>query len=91
MSNFKFEHNGEEIEFEKDLAGMATPRWLRVNRNRDDLDQLFTLIEEFGGEDAVAAVDEMDTDEFAKFNEALGKEIAKVMEKLGPKPKGPAK
>lgn len=91
MSNFKFEHNGEEFEFEKDLAGMATPRWLRVNRTRDDLDQLFTLIEEFGGDAVVEAVDDMDADEFAKFNDALGKEIARVMEKVNSKPKGPAK
>lgn len=91
MSNFKFEHNGETIEFEKDLSAVATPRWLRVNRNRDDLDQLFTLIEEFGGEDAVAAVDEMDADEFARFNDALGKELTKAMEKFASKPKGPVK
>lgn len=77
MSNFKFAHNGEEIEFEKDLAGMNSPRWLRANRRRDPVDLIFTIIEEFGGDDVCDAVDEMDDKQFEEFGEKLNKFVAK--------------
>ncbi|MEU3599893.1 hypothetical protein ABZ714_14375 [Streptomyces sp. NPDC006798] len=88
---FTFEHKGEQVSFEKDFSGVATPRWLRQNRNRDDLDQLFTLIEEFGGEAAVTAVDDMDASEFAAFSAELGKELQKAMKDFGDKAAAAAK
>ncbi|TKT03445.1 hypothetical protein [Streptomyces lasalocidi] len=80
---YTFEHNGETIAFERDFSGLRSPKWLRENRRRDELDLLFTLIEEFGGEDVVAAVDDMDDTQFADFSEKLGKEMSKAMKEFG--------
>lgn len=69
--NFTFEHNGETIEFEHDLAEVRSPRWLRANRRRDELDLIFTIVEDFGGPAVEAAVDDMNEDEFSRFSRAL--------------------
>lgn len=77
MSNFKFEHNGEEFEFEKDFGVARSPKWLRANRRRDEVDLVFTIIEDLGGEAVCDAVDEMDETEFQKFVKAVMKEFSK--------------
>jgi hypothetical protein len=80
MSNFKFEHNGEEIEFEKGFEELGTPRWLRANRKLDGMDMAFTIVEDFGGEAVCAAVDEMSTKEFADFSEKMMAAVGKAIE-----------
>ncbi|MFE9497265.1 hypothetical protein [Streptomyces collinus] len=77
MSNFKFEHNGEEYEFEKDFSVVRSPKWLRANRRRDEVDLVFTIIEELGGDDVCDVVDEMDEAEFQTFVKAVMKQFSK--------------
>ncbi|MDQ0793557.1 hypothetical protein [Streptomyces sp. B1I3] len=81
MSNFKFEHNGETYEFEKDFSVARSPRWLRANRRRDGMDLVFTLLEEIGGEDVAEAVDTMTEKEFEDFSKKVMKEFSKDAEK----------
>lgn len=77
MSNFKFEHNGEEIEFEKGFAVARSPKWMRANRSREEIDLVFFIIEDLGGEDVCDAVDEMDEKQFEAFVKAMMKEFTK--------------
>lgn len=77
MSNFKFEHNGNEYEFEKDFSVVRSPKWLRANRRRDEVDLVFTIIEELGGDDVCDVVDEMDEAEFQTFVKAVMKQFSK--------------
>lgn len=77
MSNFKFEHNGETYEFEKDFSVARSPKWLRANRRRDEVDLVFTIIEDLGGEDVCDAVDEMDEAQFQAFVKKVMKEFSK--------------
>lgn len=77
MSNFKFEHNGEEIEFEKSFAVARSPKWMRANRNRQEIDMVFFILEDLGGEAVCEAVDEMDEKQF----EAFVKNMMKAFEK----------
>lgn len=76
MSNFKFEHKGEEIEFEKDFSVARSPRWLRANRRRDEVDLVFTIIEDLGGDAVCDAVDEMTEEEFQAFVKKVMKEFS---------------
>lgn len=74
-SLFTFEHDGETYTFEKPFSEVRTPRWLRANRRRDELDLAFTVLETLAGDEALAAIDTMDEDEFASLNERLHKEL----------------
>lgn len=73
---YTFDHNGVTYTFEKELAVVRSPKWLRANRRRDELDLTFTIIEEIGGDDVVEAVDTMTSDEFKAFGKALMKELS---------------
>lgn len=75
--NFSFTHKGEDIEFEKPFSEVRSPKWLRANRRRDEVDLIFTIIEDIGGEDVCDAVDEMTEDEFQEFVKAVMKEFSK--------------
>lgn len=74
--NFTFEHNGETFTFEHGFERVRSPRWLRANRRRDELDLAFTILEEVAGDAALAAIDDMDENEFrdlaAKVNREMG-------------------
>lgn len=80
-SNFTFEHRGATITFERSLDEIRSPKFLRQNRRRDELDLTFTIVEDFGGVDVVAAVDDMDEDEFKAFaadlDAAIGASLGK--------------
>lgn len=73
---FTFEHNGKEVSFEKDFSTVRSPRWLRANRRRDEVDLIFTIIEDIGGEAVCEAVDEMNEEEFQKFVKTVMKEFS---------------
>lgn len=73
--NFTFDHKGETVEFEGNLAEVRSPRWLRANRRRDELDLIFTILEEFGGRAVLAAVDDMSEADFSAFQLTLNKAI----------------
>lgn len=73
--NYSFDHNGETYTFERSLDVVRSPKWLRANRRRDELDLTFTVIEEIGGADVVEAVDSMTPDDFKAFAKAFMKEL----------------
>lgn len=73
--NYTFTHNGETYTFEQSLDVVRSPKWLRANRRRDELDLAFTVIEEIGGEDVVEVIDGMTTEEFKAFTKDLMKEL----------------
>lgn len=72
---FTFEHNGETYTFEKGFEVVRSPRWLRANRRRDELDLAFTIIEEVAGDEALEAIDSMSEAEFMKLAKRLTKEM----------------
>lgn len=74
-SPFTFQHDGKTYKFEGDFSTVRRPKWLRANRRRDPLDLAFTMIEELAGDEALAAIDEMDEKEF----EALSKRLNEAM------------
>lgn len=73
--NFTFEYDGKEYEFEKGFEEVRSPRWLRANRRRDELDLAFTILETIAGDDALDAIDKMDEDEFTELAKRLNKEM----------------
>lgn len=73
---YSFEHNGETLTFEKSFSTVRSPKWLRANRRRDEVDLIFTILEELGGDDVIEAVDTMTTEE---FNAAFGKRLMKEL------------
>lgn len=79
MANFKFEHNGKEYEFEKDFSVVRSPKWLRANRRRDELDLAFTIIEEVAGDEALEAIDDMDENEFMELAKKMNKEMGAAL------------
>jgi hypothetical protein len=73
---YTFEHGGKKHTFEKPLSVVATPKWLRANRRRDELDLTFTILEEVGGDDVIEVIDEMTPEEFKAFGKKLMKELS---------------
>lgn len=73
---YSFEHAGKTHTFEKPLSVVATPKWLRANRRRDELDLTFTILEEVGGDDVIEVIDEMTPEEFKAFGKKLMKELS---------------
>lgn len=73
---FSFDHNGETHTFEKSLSVVRSPKWLRANRRRDELDLTFTILEEVAGEDVVEVIDEMTPEEFQAFGKKLMRELS---------------
>lgn len=73
---FSFEKDGKTYTFEQSFDVVRSPRWLRANRRRDELDLAFTILEELAGDDALEAIDSMDEDEFAALSKALNKELS---------------
>lgn len=74
---FSFTHNEKTYEFEKDFSVVRSPRWLRANRRRDEIDLVFTIIEDLGGDDVCDAVDQMNEEEFQDFVKKVMKEFSK--------------
>lgn len=72
---FSFVHKGKTYTFEKSLDVVRSPGWLRKNRHRDEMDLTFTILETVAGDDALAAIDDMDFAEFTKLAERLGKDF----------------
>jgi hypothetical protein len=72
---FTFEHDGETYTFERPFAVVRSPRWLRANRRRDELDLAFTILEEIAGDEVLAVIDSMTEDEFKAFALLLNKEM----------------
>lgn len=75
-SNFTFEQGGKTYTFEKSLDSVRSPRWLRANRRRDEVDLLFTMLEEVAGAEALEAVDSMTSSEFEAFAAKLNVELS---------------
>lgn len=74
-ARFTFEHDGETYTFEKDFSEVRRPGWLRANRRRDELDLTFTVLETIAGDEALAAIDTMDEEQFSAFAQRLNKEL----------------
>lgn len=74
--NFTFEHDGKTYEFERGFDVVRSPRWLRANRRRDELDLAFTILEEIAGDEALAAIDDMTEAEFIDLAKRLNKEMS---------------
>lgn len=74
--NFTFEHNGETYSFEQGFEVVRSPRWLRANRRRDELDLAFTIIETIAGDDALDAIDDMTEEEFVDLAKRLNREMS---------------
>lgn len=74
--HFTFDHAGKTYTFEKPFSVVRSPRWLRANRRRDELDLAFTIIEAVAGDEALEAIDSMTEEEFKvlaeRLNEAMG-------------------
>lgn len=73
--HFSFEHNGETYHFEQGFEVVRSPRWLRANRRRDELDLAFTIIETIAGEAALEAIDDMSEDEFVSLAKRLNESM----------------
>lgn len=73
--HYTFDHDGKTYTFEQSLDVVRSPKWLRANRRRDELDLAFTVIEEIGGDDVVEVIDGMTTEEFKVFTKDLMKEL----------------
>lgn len=73
---FTFEHDGETYTFERSFDVVRSPRWLRANRRRDEMDLAFTIIEELAGDEAVEAIDSMDEAQFMALMKRLNKELS---------------
>lgn len=74
-TNFTFEHDGKTYTFEKGFEEVRSPRWLRANRRRDELDLAFTILETIAGDEALEAIDSMSEDEFTDLAKRLNKEM----------------
>lgn len=72
---FSFEHDGQTYTFERSLDVIRTPRFLRANRRRDEVDLTFTILEEVAGDEALDAIDAMDADQFKAFAADLDKAV----------------
>lgn len=72
---FTFEHDGKTYTFEEDFSKVRSPRWLRANRRRDELDLAFTILEEIAGEEALEAIDDMTEEEFIALAKRLNREM----------------
>lgn len=72
---FSFDHNGETHTFEKPFSTVRSPRWLRANRRRDELDLAFTILEEIAGDAVLDVIDSMTEEEFKAFAKRLNKEM----------------
>lgn len=70
---YSFEHDGQTYTFERPFAVVRSPRWLRANRRRDELDLAFTILEEIAGDDVLDVIDSMDEDEFKAFSRDLNR------------------
>lgn len=65
-NGFKFSHGGEEFEL-ADAGELLTVGYARKNRHKSEADQLFTMLEELAGPEALDAIDSMHKDEFTQF------------------------
>lgn len=62
---FHYTHNGQG--FSLPYLGRVKAGLLRKIRKLSADDQLFTLLEEMGNDEALAVIDEMDGEEFGEF------------------------
>ncbi len=65
---FTFAHDGQEYVF-KPTYDVLTPGFLRRNRRRDDVDQMFTMFEALADEDTLAVIDVLSRSEFKQLTE----------------------
>lgn len=72
---FSFEHRGNTYTFEKPFSTIRSPRWLRANRRRDELDLAFTILEELAGEGVLEVIDSMSEEEFKELSGRLLKDL----------------
>lgn len=75
LEYFTFEHRGETYTFEGSLKTLSKPGFIRRNRHKDEMDILFTLLEEIAGDEALEVIDDMEQDEFEKFAGELNEAI----------------
>lgn len=73
---YTFEHDGKTYTFERPFAVVRTPKWLRANRRRDELDLAFTVLETIGGDEVLDVIDSMTEDEFKAFAVGLNKAMS---------------
>lgn len=67
---YTFTHSGESFTARPYLE-VLTPKWLRANRRRDEMDFAFTLLEALY-EDNPKALDALDSMGWTKFNATAG-------------------
>lgn len=75
LEYFSFEYDGETYAFEGSLSILTKPGFVRKNRHKDEMDILFTLLEEIAGDEALAVIDDMETKEFETFATQFNKAI----------------
>ena len=74
--NFTFDYNGKTYTFEKPFSVVSSPRWLRANRRRDELDLAFTILEDVAGDEFMTeVVDNMTEAEFMELSKTITKEM----------------
>jgi hypothetical protein len=64
---FTFEHEGKSYTL-KATGDCLTPRFMRANRRRDDVDAFFTILEELADEDQLEVIDSMSNEEFGELS-----------------------
>jgi hypothetical protein len=63
---FEFEHDGEIFRLAAATKILST-KFARLNRNKSEIDQLFTMIEALADKPALDAIDDMMSDEFEEW------------------------
>lgn len=75
LAVFEFEHRGESYRFEGSFKHLTKPGFIRKNRHKDEVDVLFTLLEDIAGDEALDAIDDMEPNEFEEFTKSLNAAI----------------
>ena len=78
---FSFSHGGK-THTARPYLEVLTPKWLRANRRRDEVDFAFTLLEALfeGDKAAMAALDSMD---WTAFNATANDVMADMQDRVG--------
>lgn len=71
---FTFEYEGKSYTLKPTLDHL-TPRFMRANRRREDLDAFFTILEELADKDQLEVIDSMSSEEFGDLSEAFYKHL----------------
>ena len=71
---FTFEHEGKSYTLKPTLDHL-TPRFMRANRRREDVDAFFTILEELADEVQLEVIDSMSGEEFGELSKDFYKHL----------------